>query len=315
MYNLSTINEQPLAVVEYNKELVKIYASGIDASPATVTTYKRAVNQFSEFLSKRNLKITEANKADILAYKQSLAEAHKAATVQLYIVALKAFFTWLANEGFYPNIAEHIKGVRLDRGHKKEALAASQAHDIIAGIDTETPAGKRDYAIFTLLSVCGLRTIEAERANIEDLHNTAAGTVLYVQGKGHAEKGTPVKVPDGVARAIRSYLATRPQAKPEEPLFTSTSNNSKGARMSTRSIRGLVKEYMKAAGYNSDKLTAHSLRHTAVTLALLGGEGLQEAQSFARHSNINTTLIYAHNIDISRNTCAETAYNAIFGNM
>lgn len=314
MYNISTITAQPLTVQTFNgTELASRYIAYIDATPATVTTYARAIKQFILYLQDNS--ITEPTRADILAYKQALAESHKANTISLYIVAVKAFFSWLEQEGLYPNIAEHIKGAKLDRGHKKEALAASQAHDIIAGIDTETPAGKRDYAIFTLLSVCGLRTIEAERANIEDLHNTAAGTVLYVQGKGHAEKGTPVKVPDGVARAIRSYLATRPQAKPEEPLFTSTSNNSKGARMSTRSIRGLVKEYMKAAGYNSDKLTAHSLRHTAVTLALLGGEGLQEAQSFARHSNINTTLIYAHNIDISRNTCAETAYNAIFGNM
>ena len=303
MYNISTITAQPLTVQSFNgSELASKYIAYIDATPATVTTYARAIKQFILYLQDNS--ITEPTRADILAYKQALSEAHKAATVQLYIVAVKAFFSWLAQEGLYPNIAEHIKGAKLDRGHKKEALAASQAHDIISGIDT-----------FALLSVCGLRTIEAERANIEDLHTTAAGTVLYVQGKGHMEKGTAVKVPDGVAKAIRSYLATRPKAAASDPLFTSTSNNSHGERISTRSIRGLVKEYMRRAGYNSDKLTAHSLRHTAVTLALLGGEGLQDAQSFARHSNINTTLIYAHNIDASRNTCAETAYNAIFGTM
>jgi len=29
----------------------------------------------------------------------------------------------------------------------------------------------------------------------------------------------------------------------------------------------------------------------------LGGATVQEAQAFARHADINTTLIYAHNID------------------
>jgi integrase/recombinase XerD len=46
-----------------------------------------------------------------------------------------------------------------------------------------------------------------------------------------------------------------------------------------------------------DTLTAHCLRHTAVTLALQAGATIQEVQAFARHANINTTLIYAHNID------------------
>jgi integrase/recombinase XerC/integrase/recombinase XerD len=46
-----------------------------------------------------------------------------------------------------------------------------------------------------------------------------------------------------------------------------------------------------------DRLTAHSCRHSAVTFALLGGATVQEAQALARHSDINTTLIYSHNID------------------
>lgn len=54
---------------------------------------------------------------------------------------------------------------------------------------------------------------------------------------------------------------------------------------------------MKEAGIESERITAHSLRHTAVTLALLAGATVQEAQAMARHSSINTTMIYAHNID------------------
>lgn len=37
--------------------------------------------------------------------------------------------------------------------------------------------------------------------------------------------------------------------------------------------------------------------HTSITLALLGGASLQQAQQLARHSNINTTLIYSHAVD------------------
>ena len=71
--------------------------------------------------------------------------------------------------------------------------------------------------------------------------------------------------------------------------------------MSTRSISGICKAAMGEAGYNSSRLTAHSLRHTDVTLALLNGIGLEETMEFARHANIATTMIYAHHLDKAKN--------------
>lgn len=82
--------------------------------------------------------------------------------------------------------------------------------------------------------------------------------------------------------------------------------------MTTRAISGRVKGKLQAAGYDSDRLTAHSLRHSAVTLARLAGQDLEEVQQFARHANIATTLIYDHAIDKSKNQCAATVADAIF---
>ncbi len=42
---------------------------------------------------------------------------------------------------------------------------------------------------------------------------------------------------------------------------------------------------------------AHSLRHAAVTLGLLGGASLQQVQSMVRRANINTTLVCSRNLD------------------
>jgi integrase/recombinase XerC/integrase/recombinase XerD len=50
-------------------------------------------------------------------------------------------------------------------------------------------------------------------------------------------------------------------------------------------------------GIDDSRITAHSLRHTAITLSLLAGATPQEARAMARHADINTTLIYAHNIN------------------
>jgi site-specific recombinase XerD len=59
-------------------------------------------------------------------------------------------------------------------------------------------------------------------------------------------------------------------------------------------------------------LTAHGLRHTTITLSLLGGASLQEAQAFARHANITTTQIYAHNIERANNKCEATIVMLFF---
>ena len=79
-----------------------------------------------------------------------------------------------------------------------------------------------------------------------------------------------------------------------------------------RSISRIVKEHLKEAGYNNDRLTAHSLRHSAVTLALLQGQDLAEVQAFARHRDISTTMIYNHAVDQEKNACSQAVADSIF---
>ena len=282
----------------------------LDASPKTVATYSRAIRQFMKYLAERD--IHQPTREDVLAFREDLREGHKPSTVQSYIIAIRLFFQWTEAEGAYPNIAQHIKGAKITKEHKKDYLTSSQVKAVLSGIDQSTVQGRRDYAIFALMVTGGLRDIEVHRANIEDLRTLGDSTVLYLQGKGREERAEYVKVPAEVERAIRATLADRKDTEGSKPLFISLSNNSKGARISTRSISGAVKDALKRAGYDSDRLTAHSLRHTAVTLSLLGGNSLQEVQQFARHSNIATTQIYAHNLDRAKNKCESTIASAIF---
>lgn len=48
--------------------------------------------------------------------------------------------------------------------------------------------------MLSLMPTTGLRTIEMARANMEDLRIVGDCTVLYVQGKGCAEKAEYVKI-------------------------------------------------------------------------------------------------------------------------
>ncbi|WP_180057804.1 tyrosine-type recombinase/integrase [Acinetobacter sp. YH12090] len=302
-----------LAISSLSPDLYINFLSFLDVKEKTVDTYRKALKRlFHYFMENR---ITRPIRSDLIAFRDELKTTCKASTVKTYLTATRLFFRWLEQEGIYKNIADKIKGAKVEHGHKKDALTVDQVKDVIDTFkESDDSTAKRDYAIFVLMVTCGLRTIEVVRADIEDLRTLGSKTVLYVQGKGKDEKSEYVIITREVEKAIRSYLATRKDATDKAPLFSSTSNNSKGKRLSTRTVSGLVKDSLIKTGLNSSRLTAHSLRHTAVTLSLLGGSTLQEARQFARHSNIATTEIYAHNLERMANPCEGIVSSSIFKN-
>lgn len=283
----------------------------LDASPKTVETYKKALRQFFNYIGVHGIR--QPQREDVLAFRDDLkASGLKPTTVQNYITATRIFFKWTEQEGLYPNIAEHVKGAKLDKNHKKDYLTSRQAKEVLANVETDTEEGLRNYAILSLMVTGGLRTIEVSRADVGDLRTVGENTVLFVQGKGREEKTEYIKISAPVEKAIRSYLKARENVEEGQPLFTSTSNNSRGKRITTRTVSAIVKNALKNAGYDSARLTAHSLRHTAITLALLAGREITEVQQFARHANLNTTMIYNHALDQAKNGCSDAITNAIF---
>ena len=295
----------------FNSNLLQHYLSYLDIAPKSVETYNRALTQLFRYLQ-RNC-IENPTRKDIVAWREELKEAHKPSTVQNYITATKIFFAWCEQEHIYSNITDHLKGAKISREHKKDYLTAQQVREVIANIDRSTVKGVRDYAIFLLMVNGGLRDIEVQRANIEDLTTKSGETVLYLQGKDRDERADFVIIDSTVEHAIRQYLKTRKNTTGKDPLFVSCSNHNTDGRLTTRAISGIIKSALVSAGFDSDRLTAHSLRHTAVTLALMQGATLQEAQQFARHSNLATTEIYAHNLDRINNRCGAWIMGAIYG--
>lgn len=283
----------------------------LDASDNTIRTYKRALDQFFKYLASEGIR--QPDRGNVLAFKEKLvADGKKASTVQNYIIAVRQLFNWTEAKGLYPNIAKNVKGAKLSKNHKKDYLTSKQAGEVLASITTDTLKGKRDYAIVALMLTAGLRTIEVVRADISDLRAVGDSTALFVQGKGHSDKDDYAKTIPEVERAIRLYLKERKAQNDSEPLFTSTSNNNAGERLTTRSISGIVKTVLKNAGFDSDRLTAHSLRHTTATLNLLNGGTLEETQQLLRHESINTTMIYNHSLQRAKNNSEARVGQAIF---
>ena len=239
-------------------------------------------------------------------------------TIAQYLRSVCQFFRWTASKGLYPDIAANIHAPKLrhDR-HSKEALtapevlaieksiaqraqertqAAQNAQKDAAGrLQRSTEQGKRLYAMYLLAVNAGLRTVEISRANIKDLETKGGQTWLYIWGKGHTEPDQRKPLAPEVAAAVKEYLKSRTD-KPtgNSPLFVSTGNRSRGKRIAPTTISTMLKRAMQEAGFDSERITAHSLRHTAGTNVQEITGNLYATQLYMRHSNPATTEIYLH---------------------
>lgn len=293
------------------QDLFSRWIAFIDASPKTVEAYTKGIKYFGEYLSVRGIR--QPTRETVIAYRDELKKNHKPTTVQSYLEAVKLFFQWTEQERLYPNIAAHIKGAKLDSEYKRDYLTTKQVSKLLDAIDTSTLKGLRDYAVLSLMVTTGLRTISIVRADIGDIRTAGDSVALYYQGKGHEEKADYVKIAEPVEDAIRKYLVLRGETDSSAPLFSSISNRNSGGRMTTRSISRVAKNHLIEIDLKSDRLTAHSLRHTAATLNLLNGGTVEETKQLLGHANINTTLIYSHALERAKNDSENRIAKAIFG--
>lgn len=242
----------------------------------------------------------------------------KPATVKLYMQSVRQFFKWTATYNLYPNVAEQVKAPKVRNDiHKKDALSASdvlaieksieakatekttlqesQAKDRAGRVQRSTEQGKRLYAMYQLAVNAGLRTVEISRANVKDLEQKGGQAFLYIWGKGHTEADQKKPIALEVYNAVKDYLDSRTD-KPtgNSPLFVSTGNRAHGKRIQAKTISTMLKGALVGAGFNSERLTAHSLRHTAGTAVQTLTGDLYATQNYMRHANPATTEIYLH---------------------
>ena len=298
--------------VSFDRSLFQRFIDYTDVKDTTIKGYTVCIRSFIRWMNETGIRTPE--RSDIMQYKSFLSDHnYSAGTQRQYLRAIKHFFKWTAAEGFFPNIADNIKGAKVRQDNtRKDPFTESEIIAVIKSIDTSTITGKRDKAVILLAVTCGLRIIEMQRADIGDIAQKNGERVLYIQGKGHDEKDDYKKIVPEVWQAISEYLKTRPEAGKKDPLFASTSNRSKGQRIAEPTFSTIIKNIFRNAGFDSNRLTAHSLRHTSVTMLLKSGASLQEAQAHARHADPKTTTIYAHNIEKDEQHPEKLIYDHLF---
>jgi integrase/recombinase XerC/integrase/recombinase XerD len=280
------------------EELVDRFIEAQDVKQSSKLLYRRTLKQYFNWVESKSYLLSEIARPQLLEYKEELLSSGMSSlTVGSYITSVRRFYEWTEANKYYPNVAKGIKTPKRKQQFKKQPLLPDQATALLSYYKDKA---LRDYAIVNLLLRTGLRTIEVIRANVEDITFKGSQRVLLVQGKGRDERDNFVLLTDKAYQPIAEYLATRGNVNSSEPLFTSTSNNSKGERLSTRTISYIAKEGLKAIGLDERSFTAHSLRHTTAVNILRAGGSLETAQFTLRHSNPATTQIYTATLNEER---------------
>jgi len=290
--DVTTVNPQRI------EELVDRFIEAQDVKQSSKLLYRRTLKQYFKWVESKSYLLSEIARPQLLQYKEELLSSGMSSlTVGSYITSVRRFYEWTEANKYYPNVAKGIKTPKRKQQFKKQPLLPEQATALLSYYQDKA---LRDYAIVNLLLRTGLRTIEVIRANVEDITFKGSQRVLLVQGKGRDERDNFVLLTDKAYQPIAEYLATRGKVNSSEPLFTSTSNNSKGERLSTRTISYIAKEGLKAIGLDERSFTAHSLRHTTAVNILRAGGSLETAQFTLRHSNPATTQIYTATLNEER---------------
>lgn len=182
--------------------------------------------------------------------------------------------------------ANPASGVRAPKAGRRlpKTLDADQANQLFTDA-TETARALRDRAIVELLYGSGLRLAELVAIDVRDLD--LAGGFVTVTGKGGKTRIVPVGGP--AQEAIRAWLAARPGARGEDPLFTGRANR----RVSARNVQLRLKRLATATSGN-DGVHPHMLRHSFASHLLESSGDLRAVQELLGHADLSTTQIYTH---------------------
>lgn len=293
--------------------LVATFIASQDVRESSRQLYTRTLSQYFLWTEGRGKSLPTLTREDVLEYKDYLQEQGLSSlTVSSYITAVRKFYEWTEAQKLYPNIAKGIKTPRRKQAFKKQHLTDEKSKELLLHFQK---LSYRDYAIVNLILRTGLRTIEVVRADIGDITFKGERRILRVWGKGHSEKDDFVVLSDKAYLPIKNYLTVaRNGAKAGEPLFTSTSHQNAGERLTTRTISHLCKEGLKAIGLEGKEFTAHSLRHTTAVAILKHGGQLTDVQSVLRHSSPVTSQIYTESVkeELRLQNAPETILDAAF---
>ncbi|MEQ9263991.1 MAG: tyrosine-type recombinase/integrase [Balneolaceae bacterium] len=268
-------------------------------SNKTIKAYTSDFKQFRKYLLEENLSsnIEEVSKETLRLYLKRISH-FKTKTIKRKIATLKALFNFLEFEDIL--VSNPFRKLKIKIQDPRTLPEVMDAHEVksifmvaYSGVEDlqnqkiQYRTRTRDIAVLELLFATGMRV--SELCNLKkDQINLRSGAVT-IKGKGG--KHRLLHICNKEAKdVLQKYSQLFKQEIDQSRYFFI---NRLGSRLSTQSVRYMVKHYAQKARLNR-KITPHTFRHTFATLLLEEGVDITYIQQFLGHSSISTTQIYTH---------------------
>lgn len=265
-------------------------------SASTLTNYLPIVRGFlDEQFGGNDPDFDRLRVGDVHRFIVRRAQAGSPGRAKLVVTALRSFLRFLQQRGLLAtDLAVAVPGIAGWRlAHLPKALPAEQVERLLASCDRRTPAGRRDYAVLMLLARLGLRGGEVSALTLDDLDWDCGEIVVH--GKGQRLARLPL--PADVGAALVDYLRQDRPACSTRRVFIRI-KAPRRSFVSPSTICCIVHRALKRTGLTPAFKGAHLLRHSLATDLLRRGASLVEIGQLLRHSQPNTTQIYAK-VDIA----------------
>ncbi len=272
-------------------------------SPNTQRAYARAFRDFQEWANIRELhEMENFDPLRMLEYKNFLkSSGKKPATINQTMSALRKVCKVLTEFGYLkhnPFKSSLIRAEKIDSAASKGALQVSQLNAMIEANQIMEYDGRiapllrfRNGLVLKFLYLTAARRGEAADLLWNDIVQDGSFQVAILR---HTKSGKEqrIKLRKELNEELEEWkIMLQENNVVTTNVFPSLGFRTMGDKMSGKGINDVIVRLGKAIGLN---ISAHFLRHTAITLALELGEPLQKVQSYARHASANTTIRYFH---------------------
>lgn len=265
--------------------LKKQVFSTLDVKDVTRNDYLVRIKHFIDFTQKYGL-----NSNTFLEYKRFLGgiDTYSISTKNKYLISAKVFLDGLYRLQMIPvKLTDNIRGFNQSKLHKKNGITnpdIEKIQEYCQSLDISN-TNLRLRALIALFLFQGLRQIEVSRLNVADLD--LKNNIAYIVGKGRDDK-EQIHLHPTTVKILVDYLKV--YRFKDGALFRSESNFSTGSRLTTKSIREIMKAVFKALNIES---TTHGFRHYFITKLIQSYKGeLLLVSKYSRHRSIQMLEVY-----------------------
>jgi len=264
-----------------------------EASDQTIRSNRIDLNLFKEFVDNRIDDIIDG--PAVMAFQYHLKKERKNGggsinrkifTLRRYAQHLRLIDVPQAEELPFENVLKIRQGYR----RRPLALTAPQIKLLFSAINRQTVLGIRDYAVYALMFLAGLRVGEVHQLNLDSID--LKKKVLLVNGKGNRPR--TIVMHDELFCILTEFMAVRPaffRHGSSSALFLSK----KGNRLAIRTMEDNFKKIViKADLHAGFPVTCHSLRHTFASQLNDKDVDILVIQSLLGHATPKSTEAYIH---------------------